>query len=758
MKKIYLSAMLMFITLASALCQVTVSFTLSGATSLSVPPAGLSNVNFSVNLSKPAGDVTEGKVFIYAKGGSANANKLNYEGSVSSVSWSGSGATRWVSLSGSFSISQSQLSGVSGVLFAQYESNLGVNVKSDDIVATIPISNNTITPPSVTSFNGSGNPSVIFGSMPAGGTNSYTYQWQSSTVSSTTGFTNISSATNTNYDPPTISQTTYYRRVVTSGSLTSTSNVITITISAFPPISNNSISNSGGSLFYGSSDPSVLNGSLPTGGDNFFTYQWQSSTTSAGGGFNNVAAAINQNYDPPTISQTTYYRRVVTSGGITNTSNVITITIRPLGSTFDSPINLGNLDICAQTGDNRSPIGYGNEYGNSFEDIYYKFNLIRSAKISLYNCKQDGAPSLFYLLGANGSAIQGTEIESCDVGVQRDYDLQAGTYYIVTEVQDSYTVTANFDLYVFPIVSISGNTTIAQGSSTTLTASGADSYTWEPATGLSSTTGSSVIATPSVTTTYLVRANPNTCVVYKYITVTVTGTVGSTITNPIVANIGGCGYNSPSLYINGYGNEYGGSQNDIFFRFELSSVSEVSFSGYSPNGFNLTLLNSAGAFVAAKQYGWVWVDPGGDESGYSVIGELDGIPFRPMLQPGVYFLVAEAPANNVIYVSIDTPSGYSCRKETNQFPVKRKADAESNDNLAGTISYPNPASQYLSFKLDQDAKATVYFINSYGVVLKSTSIFRNAERSDISDLPNGLYLVKIVQGDTIKYEKIVVER
>lgn len=530
-----------------------------------------------------------------------------------------------------------------------------------------------------------------------------------------------------------------------------------ILVNVRPNISNNTISATGNSFFYGSGDPSLLTGSLPTGGNGFYTYKWQSSTTSATTGFSDIPSATNQNYDPPVINQTTFYRRIVTSSSYSNTSNAVSITIRPIGSNFDNPINLGNLDFCSQTGDNRSPIGYGDEYGNSYEDIFYKFNVVRAAKVRVYNCKQDGSQSPFYLLGANGSAIQGTEIESCDVGVQRDYDLQAGTYYIVTEVQDSYTVTANFDLYVFPIVSISGNTTIAQGSSTTLTASGADSYTWGTwgaASSLSSTTGSSVIVTPSVTTTYFVSS----CGDYKYITVTVTGAVGSTITNPIIANIGGCGYNSPSLYINGYGNEYGGSQNDIFFRFELSSVSEVSFSGYSPNGFNLTLLNSVGAFVAAKQYGWVWVDPGGDESGYSVIGELDGIPFRPMLQPGVYFLVAEAPANNVIYVSIDTPSGYSCRKETNQFPVKRKADAESNDNLAGTISYPNPASQYLSFKLDQDAKATVYFINSNGVVLKSTSIFRNAERSDISDLPNGLYLVKIVQGDTIKYEKIVVER
>lgn len=80
-----------------------------------------------------------------------------------------------------------------------------------------------------------------------------------------------------------------------------------------------------------------------------------------------------------------------------------------------------------------------------------------------------------------------------------------------------YTVTGNasagcfndtsFTLTVLPkpIVSISSsNTTICVGQSTTLSASGADSYMWSPSQGLSSTIGSSVIASPLVTTTYYV--------------------------------------------------------------------------------------------------------------------------------------------------------------------------------------------------------------------------------------------------------------
>ncbi|XZF13264.1 PKD domain-containing protein [Chitinophagaceae bacterium MMS25-I14] len=55
-----------------------------------------------------------------------------------------------------------------------------------------------------------------------------------------------------------------------------------------------------------------------------------------------------------------------------------------------------------------------------------------------------------------------------------------------------------------PTVSIAGNTTICNGSSTVLTASGANTYVWSPATGLSSTTVANPTANPTTTTTYTV--------------------------------------------------------------------------------------------------------------------------------------------------------------------------------------------------------------------------------------------------------------
>jgi hypothetical protein len=67
--------------------------------------------------------------------------------------------------------------------------------------------------------------------------------------------------------------------------------------------------------------------------------------------------------------------------------------------------------------------------------------------------------------------------------------------------------------------------TICIGNSTGINATGALSYTWSPATGLSATTGSTVVANPTVTTTY---------------TVTGTDVNGCDNTTAVIISVDGC--------------------------------------------------------------------------------------------------------------------------------------------------------------------------------------------------------------------------
>ena len=74
----------------------------------------------------------------------------------------------------------------------------------------------------------------------AGGSATYTYQWQSSTDS--INFSNISGATTSTYNPALITQTTYYRRVTVSGGCRSMSNIVTVLITLTVPSVPDSIS------------------------------------------------------------------------------------------------------------------------------------------------------------------------------------------------------------------------------------------------------------------------------------------------------------------------------------------------------------------------------------------------------------------------------------------------------------------------------------------------------------------------------------
>ena len=77
---------------------------------------------------------------------------------------------------------------------------------------------------------------------------------------------------------------------------------------------------------------------------------------------------------------------------------------------------------------------------------------------------------------------------------------------------------------------------MCSGQSVTLTASGASSYAWSPATGLNTTTGATVIANPTTTTTYTVTDPSNACIAPRTITVVVNPTpvITSTYANQTV--------------------------------------------------------------------------------------------------------------------------------------------------------------------------------------------------------------------------------
>jgi gliding motility-associated-like protein len=102
---------------------------------------------------------------------------------------------------------------------------------------------------------------------------------------------------------------------------------------------------------------------------------------------------------------------------------------------------------------------------------------------------------------------------SATVGASVTANPATTTVYTVTSSVMGFTSTATSTVVVSasPTISVN-NATVCQGVSTVLTAQGAASYVWSPSTGLSATTTTAVVATPSVTTTYMiVGTSTNSC-------------------------------------------------------------------------------------------------------------------------------------------------------------------------------------------------------------------------------------------------------
>ncbi|MBN9294578.1 MAG: choice-of-anchor L domain-containing protein [Flavobacteriia bacterium] len=95
-------------------------------------------------------------------------------------------------------------------------------------------------------------------------------------------------------------------------------------------------------------------------------------------------------------------------------------------------------------------------------------------------------------------------------------------YLIASDGSCSDTTMISLTVHPLPDVNTSPDQTICAGASVSLTANGADTYIWTPATGLNTTTSSTVAASPSATTTYAVTGTSSFgCTGTSYVTITV---------------------------------------------------------------------------------------------------------------------------------------------------------------------------------------------------------------------------------------------
>ncbi|SMC72658.1 PKD domain-containing protein [Pedobacter africanus] len=167
---------------------------------------------------------------------------------------------------------------------------------------------------------------ILNGSVPTGGNGNYTYQWESQ-VNTDPWRPQLSDGTDK--DLVIILNTggtVSFRRIVTSGGCTDTSNVWTINVR--PAIKDNNIV--ADQIICAGSTPQPLTGIAPTGGDGTFSYQWQSSPD--GTTWTDISGANFIDYQPLALTATTYFRRNASTaacGSLAIPSNPVKITVNP---------------------------------------------------------------------------------------------------------------------------------------------------------------------------------------------------------------------------------------------------------------------------------------------------------------------------------------------------------------------------------------------------------------------------------------------
>lgn len=168
-------------------------------------------------------------------------------------------------------------------------------------------------------------PPKMTGTRPAGGTGTYTYQWQKSYDKIT--WSDVS-GTSIDYTPAaTEAVTLWFRRVVSDGAGI-TDRSLPVQIIVHPRITGNIVGNDT-TLCYNMNPEELYSlNSGPSGGTGLYLYQWEQSADNLT--WSNAAGAGNAaKYDPQALTSTMHYQRVVSSGACTSISSPVTVTILP---------------------------------------------------------------------------------------------------------------------------------------------------------------------------------------------------------------------------------------------------------------------------------------------------------------------------------------------------------------------------------------------------------------------------------------------
>ena len=250
----------------------------------------------------------------------------------------------------------------------------------------------------------------------------------------------------------------------------------------------------------------------------------------------NVAGTINACNGACVVATPFHIPASVTQPGCSSNNGLITINPNPAGAyTYTWSPNVSTSNSAANLGGGTYSISISSN--GCTKDTVITLTAPGSPTVSVHSatiCAGNKAT-----LAASGATTYSWSPSlglSATTGVSVTASPTVTSTYTVVGITATCTNSATASVTINPTPTISINSaTICPGSSATLSASGASSYTWSPSATLSSSNGSGVTASPASTTIYTISGTSNFgCLGSNTVSVFVGGSISPTVNSPII--------------------------------------------------------------------------------------------------------------------------------------------------------------------------------------------------------------------------------
>lgn len=329
------------------------------------------------------------------------------------------------------------------------------------------------------------------------------------------------------------------------------------------------------------------------------------------------------------------------------------------------------------------------------------------------------------------------------------------SYVVIADNNFGCTSTANQIVIVQPapqFAMISNKTNICLGTSVVLSATGNNSYTWQPG----NLTGSTQTVLPSASTVYSLTGQNTitTCDITKTLSISV-----FTLPLTVSANTAVCVGGSVTISASG-ANSYSwtnGPQSQ-FYLVNPASTTVYSVSAISPSaGINCPVSNTV--MVTVNALPTVSASATRTQICKNEIGTLTASGAQTYtwsnLQTNPTFTV-KATAVQYTYAVTGTDANGCSNTATVQLKVSNCIGIEELVNSGKLAVYPNPAKTEVFVAYSQDTELSL--INELGQVLsKQKHQAGTTSRFELGQLPKGVYFIRIEGKTNQEIEKIIIE-